>query len=467
MKWTRWIGALVLVVLVVFFATFAMIYLGEVGGGTPPVTNSTAGSSGLQFVTRKVPVDDAVGGPLVHEQAHPGAWDFWFENPTDKPVRLGLNRKNCKCYRVVVFAVPDAYKGQRAAAAGGELLALADPSLASLGVAAGAVQDKELERMRNDAKQLAALEPSSQTESHAEIPPHAAGWVRLEWTGEKPGQQRLQADLWVGQPDSTERFTLEALVNFVPPIKAMDQNLSMGELSLGELKVAPKTDSLVVWSATLPALQLAAETVPPTADGKKDPIVLGTPEPLSPSECRNLEARMPQEGVSVRCAYRVPVTVRPDAEEGNEKLEYGPFKRRVLVKARDDKGKDVGEPIPFLVHGLLAGDIRMGTPEDLGRIDLGSFPKSQGGGPKVGRITTPPGTKLMLDEKRSGDYLQAQLTQTDATTWEVKVKVRPNVAEGDFPREDDEKYRDSAIYVKVLGDDARSLRIPVKGRADN
>src|SRR5207247_584768 len=32
----------------------------------------------------------------------PGHYDFWFENPKDVVVKLGVNRKNCKCSKAEV-----------------------------------------------------------------------------------------------------------------------------------------------------------------------------------------------------------------------------------------------------------------------------------------------------------------------------------------------------------------------------
>jgi len=58
-------------------------------------------------------------------------------------------------------------------------------------------------------------------------------------------------------------------------------------------------------------------------------------------------------------------------------------------------------------------------------------------------------------------------TLTGETAWTVRAQVGKKKAEGAFPRPDSEEYWDSAIYIKVKGDNSRSLRIPVDGSAND
>ena len=50
--------------------------------------------------------------------------------------------------------------------------------------------------------------------------------------------------------------------------------------------------------------------------------------------------------------------------------------------------------------------------------------------------------------------------------WRLTAAVKPNEASGAFPRDEDPKYRDSAIYVRQKGvPNARATRIAIEGHA--
>jgi hypothetical protein len=50
--------------------------------------------------------------------------------------------------------------------------------------------------------------------------------------------------------------------------------------------------------------------------------------------------------------------------------------------------------------------------------------------------------------------------------WVLRVEVPPSAARGEFPRLEDPVFRDSAIYVKTNEQPPRSIRIPVRGVAN-
>src|SRR5262245_3231355 len=105
----------VVVVALVFLVTYAAVYLGE---GSKP------GGSVLPGPPTKVALklDETVYGPgdanaqdpdrkdkraPIVERNKPGHHDFWFENDSGAPVKVGLVERNCKCAQVEIGVLPE------------------------------------------------------------------------------------------------------------------------------------------------------------------------------------------------------------------------------------------------------------------------------------------------------------------------------------------------------------------------
>jgi hypothetical protein len=108
------------------------------------------------------------------------------------------------------------------------------------------------------------------------------------------------------------------------------------------------------------------------------------------------------------------------------------------------------------------------------RIAFGSFPHSRGTGfQRVTLESDTPGVELKLEEGRLPKYLEARLSKPSVSassehrTWKLEVRVKPGAARGQFPRQEDRAYADSAVYVQIAGKTPRSLRIPVTGTAND
>ena len=80
-----------------------------------------------------------------------------------------------------------------------------------------------------------------------------------------------------------------------------------------------------------------------------------------------------------------------------------------------------------------------------------------------------------LEKDRLPKYLEARLpakpnvsgSGSGHQTWRLEVRVRPGEARGQFPRQEDPAYADSAVYVQIVGKTPRSIRVPVSGTAND
>src|SRR5262249_10249986 len=120
MKQAQWIGAVLALAVLVFIVTFAMQWLGSDTGsreGKPPPPSDAQ----LEFYARSAPLPGPGGGlPFIEcEVRQTSSHDYWFDNPSDKPVTLGLQRKTCACSGVQAFVLPESGKARLVEAAAG------------------------------------------------------------------------------------------------------------------------------------------------------------------------------------------------------------------------------------------------------------------------------------------------------------------------------------------------------------
>ena len=123
----------------------------------------------------------------------PGHYDFWFENNRDVPVLTGLQTQSCsKCTRIEVGLVT------------------ADERQ---------LPKEELAKKTQDpAFAWSKLELSHQ--DGITVPARAGGWIRLIWTGERLGPERVTADLWSQTREKGGlQQRLEVPLTFIEPVR--------------------------------------------------------------------------------------------------------------------------------------------------------------------------------------------------------------------------------------------------------
>jgi hypothetical protein len=249
---------------------------------------------------------------------------------------------------------------------------------------------------------------------------------------------------------------LELHLAFVDPVMvSAEDNLKepTGEeqVALGDplLAGAARTVNLLCWSATRDDFTVQPEST-------NDPCIsVGTPEKLSAEECKQVRHGVP---VTVRCAYRIPVTVRERTEDGKHQLDLGRFRRRLQFTSKVSP-----EPVAITLVGLVRGDIEVGIGAEKDVVALGSFRRDVGASKDVQLKTDRGDIDLEVESKSLPDFLKAELREEKdigglGKVWTLTVTVPPDGFSGDIPRH-------TYIVLKTKGERPRRLHIPVTGIA--
>jgi hypothetical protein len=464
MKTSQWAITMAVLVILVFGITFMLNYTGDSGEGGPSPQPLPADMDQLVFPIR-ASTPEPGRYPFELERGNEGHSDFWFYNPNDKPVPVGLNRVACKCSSVEIWIADKSLLNDRAAEASGlvgETAGLTNPwsSLVRVGATEHYGRTNNLES-RAQAHTL--------QQATYEVPVGAIGWVRLRWKNNQSGAQKLDAQLWYHHADLGPKVSLEAYARFH---EAFTLGSGSHEYRLPDTPAdrLPISGSVVVWSQTRSRLNLQTRAVSLGRRNDSDGFVVEPPQQLSPEEVEQLKAKLvgtPDDGTPIRSAYRIRYTVNSRTSDDKGFFEQGLFHRRVEVSLADESVTSQA----FIVQGVILGDVNIEGARDQAVIDLGTF-NATIGSPTVNRIlyTTVPGLDLELDTKRTGDFLTVKLSNPQSTPdggkkWTLTTQVEPNKIKGRFGTLSDPDYLDSAVYVRPVGGAGRVLRIPVRGTA--
>jgi hypothetical protein len=453
----RWTLAALLAAGLVFAVTFATMYRGS-GHGQARSDEYLR----LSFPRPLYPPGDK---PVVSEYGRPGSCVFWFYNPHDRDVQIGGARKSCKCSDVRVQIVPreilPTFYGCKIGLAGAVSAAgtLLPPAATGLALSA-AQEDWAAEQLRSLGQ---AVEVSD--EHAALVPAHALGAVHVTWKTEKIETRVMSVWMWTDSKANENAAKLDVSTTIVPPLEVpVDSHvLDLGTLSEQRL---PFTTDICCFSKTRDALAVTVKTNPGAPADGSDPFQLGAPVRASDAECRDLEQRWSIG--EVRCAYRVPVTLRPVAPDGKTPWELGIFRREVEFACAE-----AGiEPLQMTVTGRIEGPVKVGEGEREGMILFGAFRAGQGAQQHIVLQSDVKGLDLEVDVGRLPPFLAVpqlsppEVASTGHRTWRLRVTVPPDKAAGHFPDSRLPGYGDSAIYLKTKEPTPRTIRIPVAGTAN-
>jgi hypothetical protein len=505
MKTSQWVGALVVLVVMVFIITFAMNFLRP---GTREVidtrtTKETFYDGPLPtFYYKSLPANPAnpaqgvdpaspamAAYAIYREERKTDHLDFLMENPNDADIKIGLISKNCRCAKVDVVPVSEEWKRRRAGLAAGEIMAAYPAAELGLenffGITSSVLwikPDEELKKLEDALPPSVTLDPRDLPQAGQQetvVPRNSLSFVRLGWDDTKTGVEHFSAELWIGNPKSSKTAMLEVTaVHFVSPVRVEFPDLKAGDLNESDLEKKPFEGAFRVWSSTRPALKLKTEVIRPMRFDEKrfDPFEVGQPVPMTGEELANLH-RLPDAAGTVLCAYRIPVKINGRSPDKTTAVDLGSFRRRLLIwNEDDDKGQPdkPKQPIEVTVSGSVQGRVQIGTTLDNGRILLGVFDSATGSSKQAITLTAnSAGVDLEVDRERTPEYLRdgAELEKlaplAGLPRWKLTVRVKPNLAHGTFPRADDSMYRDSAVFLKVKGDVVQNVRVPVDGTAND
>lgn len=462
MKPAQWIAVLVLA-LMVGGVSFVSVYLGS--GTTGPSDDSPGPQPSLTFPIKTFPREgEKVQTTEIHQSGHQ---DYWFVNESGKIVAVGLNAKGCTCSEVEITVAPPSWMADLARSA--VLQALQQPLRGwdNLTVLAAACdREQQYPELYNAARTMLTQEFS------AEVPAGAVGRVRLSWRQEVVKPLVTYADLWMGQRGGSLSARLEAGVRISAPLE-VNKDLTVPALSDRELEKMEKSKPvwIICFSLTRPTFHLKTEVLHGRLKPESDPLELGEPIPLRPTDLQRVEEKQESmHRLTALSGYRIPVWVRAKAKDGSP-MEWGRF-HRVVQLSSEDPGI---EPVQIQVTGEVLGDISVGGNDEPGTVNMGPFLRSHGANRSIVLHTDERGIDLDLESDRIPKFLKAKLSAPhDAPaghrTWVLKVEVPPDAARGEFPYANDPDYRDSAIYVKTkggkTGKSLRSIRVPVRGVAN-
>ncbi len=460
MKQSQWAIAAFVLAALVFIVTFAMNYLGGSRQDTLKVDSKPTGGE-LNFFWKNVPLAEHMG--IEAEEKSDGSCDFWFRNDGANSVRVGLERKACKCTSVQLFVLP-----------GNKTLLPVHEAVALVGSASpGYLHLFSLQALVPPLMQNVVSDPQEliQGPENVQVPEGGVGWVRMSWKAEKTGGQVLSATLMFDGKESGRKAVLQTRVYFHEPLRVFP-SLQFGVLTEKALADVVHRD-IICWSSTRRELRLEVKCSG-RSNPASDPFVVGKPEPLSLAERRQLEMtnNLGEKSVAsgtfgmVLSAYRIPVSLSAVSRDGTP-CDIGPFYRRITISCPDINS----EPKQVIVHARVRGVVEIGNDDEGGQINFSTFPRSRGKTDRIGLQSEVSDLKLEFDDKRTPQFLTATLSEPDKRSgrqfWNLTAKVKKGEASGVFPRREDPLYEDSAIYLKAYqpGKPVRWVRIGVQGTA--
>ncbi len=410
------------VVALVVIVTLVKVGLGGHGSGqsgvpipvvqTDPELNFVATGGPTSRFSPQLPPDK--------EKEVEGHHDFRFTNDKDVPVDVFVTRVSCNlCLRVQIGLAPDS----------------------------GKVEDVAWEALETEEVKKANAHGFT-------VPPKRAGWVRLIWKDEEAGAKLLTADLRTASSNGfAPNITLQYGALFVERVRVLPEKKDITVETLNSGDDRPHTAWFTVYSSTRPDFTLEAEKE--EVQKRRHPFVTcGTPEPLTPDQCRDLEKEHKR---AFLCGYRVPVTVWEHLKDGREH-DLGPFRTGVSLKCNL-----LDEDLGLYIMGTVRGGVKVVGDENVeDRVVFGNFRRDIDA-VKTVRLETKQGTTLRIDKKP--DFMEAELKdESDGVgkLWGLTLTIRANGVSGHFPRPDDPGMSDTAIYLKA---NERPLRIPVSGTA--
>jgi hypothetical protein len=448
----QWILAALLVAVVVFIATYLKMFTDT--PVTPPPPEKGAKPEVTLFFPKTV-ADSAENNSegADWESGMPGHYDFWFQNPNDETVTVGLNRVGCAHCTKVEFALEsnDWKTYQLASSVAGVYGAF--PGTLDWVPAAVGVRGWHVAEPARGWKVL-------EEKPGFEVPAGASGWIRVDWDNtKKVGKDTFTAAIWTSAAQShSPLIQLHVPVMLVPAVGLKQREFDVG--AIGGDKPHSDLQTCVALTSTRKAFKLEVAK-------ENDPFVdFGKPVPLTPEQCHKAS-----EGFNsrIKAGYLVPFSVRERLEDGRQ-LDLGPFHLKAFLKP------DVSEDLVGIsITGIVKGDVSVVSANGRDRISMGVFDATLGESTDATLESRNLDLELAVDT--APGFLKVELSKEPRVlagikSWNITVKVPSRAAAGEFPRDDNQAYRDSAIYLKILdpktpNENARRIRIPVSGKASS
>jgi hypothetical protein len=469
MKTGQWALAVGILAAMVFGIAWALTHDFKTGDRIRPLENSKGATAlRLNFPYPKYPPYGGV--PVLCELDKGGECDFWFTNPNDKPVKVGLLKKSCRCAGIRLQVVgregPAMYMAATAGIEGivpdpcGGVLNYFGPRI--LWGALSVWQDEWARQQKTSSDD--DVELTEEAGNSATVPAGAIGKVHLAWKTERVENQTLKIMLWTDHRVNTIPTELDAATAIVPALEVVHH----GDLGALEARQLPYTTDVFCYSQTRDSIPLQARVLHDNRPPEQDPVEVGPVVPATPEDRAKLAGEV---RANIRCAYKTTVTLRPVAPDGRTPFEQGLFHRRV-----EFSGPDGIQPLEASVTGRLVAVVTVGDAEGAGYVAFGPFLRSEGMVKKVVLHSDAPKLELEVDTDpgRVPEFIDTpklefqEETPSGHRTWLLTLQIPPNKGRGGrFPNAEDPAYRDSAIYIKTKEKPPRTIRVPLSGVAND
>lgn len=459
------IGQLAVVLILLMSLIFVLAFVSEYMGSAPE-DDKSIGNAGekkpknysggkLVFTFTSYPefsLDSKLRASNQGEFYKEGHQDFWFINPTDKPVQVGLDEQNCTCSTVGIAIAPESWK-EKLEAVGEEPLRAKEKGFMPMLVSAtiGKQVRSELAESVVGTKQYVPLMKNSG--KGVEVPANAFGFVRMTWDGKKGGNEgdsvgrRLVATLWFHERASGDTRRLEVKVHLSEPVR-----IETNEIVLPVIREKGQRQAIYrVWSATRDDFKVKIE-----AEG--GPLVQAEqPLPLTAGERQMLSEKF---DIKVKSGYRLAVTINERLDDGKLRFPQGPFTRKITItpSVTDSEKAEQKElpPIHATVRGKVSGPFSVKYRGLIGLIDLGSF--SAKNGISAEAIVTSENAEHNIVVHEVPEQFQVKLEElkdnvAGSKSWKLYIVAPRNSRSGAYSE---------AITLRVTDETNRLIRIPLK-----
>lgn len=386
--------------------------------------------------------------PQVGESGIEDHRDFPFRNPSEKELTAQLIWTDCNCLHFRICLAPESWQG---------------------------LSMEELRHRAEKPEVSLKWEELEKGGTHFTIPPKSVCVARLTWKTEMEGEHAFRSDLKVedGTGQVFQRF--EVMGRLIQPVRVrVEGETGKTEADLGRLPPgSARRVPFLCYSPTRDRFKVFVD--PP----EEDPCVTyGEPQLIPRKE---LEALAKKAQTTMRCAYRVPVTVREQAD--GRRLDLGVIRRRLMWKTN----VYARHKVSAYVNAFVEGEVGLADPQGRTFVDLGTIENPLRVSPKPmlfqleGRD---PSIQLAVDNDKTVEFLKAELLDGKegkpsgkGKTWRVRVRFRTDTFfRGEFPNPMrpgyDKEVSCAVVFIVSRPGEAsgksvppRRLCVPVRGNA--
>lgn len=454
---TQTVLPLVAVVGIVFLVSFVSSFNSSAPNLPQPVGPSPKPKSDkpVQLVFPETAIDQLE--PC--EVGKTGYFDYWFYNPHDTEIQVGLQKKSCGCSNVSLgYVAPEGFQHEKFAkefdtlaptAAATRVLASALAGLNSIALTAAV--DQEVLGFLDAKLKWHRLEMAGKI-AGATVPAHSVGLLKIGFKSkdDRPvAAQRVTFEIWcrTGKGEIIPP-QFEIKIGFFLPI--------LSEPAIQTLPDFPAPNGVLeahfgCWSSTRDHFTLKAR------EANNDPCFECVVTPFTEDDKTRMQRLL--NNIRVRSGYLVKVRVHE--KRGGRQLDLGTYQRRILLTAVEPEMNTE----TVRVSGQVKGGVEIESENGTGIVLFKPFPIDRGATVKTFLNADRPDCAIELDEVQPEQLQKAlkvdlqQISQTaKISRWELTLRIPPDALEGNFPE-------NGLLILKMKGEGTRRVRIPIRGSA--